>query len=197
MKEPWEEHPTFAVVLGGRVIGTANLEVHAATRTAMLGYAIGQAWWGQGIGTEAAGAVMFWGIAAFRLVRVWASTDARNVRSLRVMEKLGTLRQAVLVGDRVGRDGALVDEVVYGLKRRVSGGQSAGERPSVETPCRRPTGGRAEILVMNVSLDCSARRWRFHAQNRKPLPVPPSPREIHVQDLRGRSDAIGVPSRLR
>src|SRR3954471_21233665 len=54
MSEPWERSPTFAVVLDGRVIGTVNLEVDAETRTAMLGYAIGQAWWGRGIATEAA-----------------------------------------------------------------------------------------------------------------------------------------------
>jgi RimJ/RimL family protein N-acetyltransferase len=31
MSEPWQRSPTFAVVLNGRVIGTVNLEVDAAT----------------------------------------------------------------------------------------------------------------------------------------------------------------------
>src|SRR5947207_873597 len=48
MAEPWDESATFAVVLDGKVIGTVNLEVNPKTRTAMLGYAIGRAWWGQG-----------------------------------------------------------------------------------------------------------------------------------------------------
>ena len=36
MSEPWNKSPTIAVVLGGRVIGTVNLEVNPQTRTAML-----------------------------------------------------------------------------------------------------------------------------------------------------------------
>lgn len=115
MSEPWETSPTFAVVLHGTVIGTANLEVEAQKSTAMLGYAIGREWWGQGIATEAARAAMAWGIEAFALARIWASTDVRHLRSRRVLEKLGMEREALRVGDHVGRFGELIDEVVYGL----------------------------------------------------------------------------------
>jgi ribosomal-protein-alanine N-acetyltransferase len=118
MSEPWERFPTFAVVLEGRVIGTVNLEVDAETRTAMLGYAIGRSWWGQGIATEAARAAMAWGIETFGLARMWASTDVRHVRSQRVLEKLGMQREALRAGHHVGRDGAPIDEVVYGLDLR-------------------------------------------------------------------------------
>src|SRR5882724_11327994 len=62
MSEPWQTSPTFAVVLRGTVIGTVNLEVDAEARTAMLGYAIGRAWWGRGIATEATRATMKWSI---------------------------------------------------------------------------------------------------------------------------------------
>src|SRR3954449_5585875 len=54
MSEPWDRSPTFAVVMGGRVIGTVNLEIDASAHTAMLGYALGRTWWGKGIATEAA-----------------------------------------------------------------------------------------------------------------------------------------------
>jgi ribosomal-protein-alanine N-acetyltransferase len=113
--EPWERSVTFAVVLDGAVIGTVNLEIDAEKRTAMLGYAIGRAWWGRGIATESAMAAMAWATGAFALRRVWASTDARNVRSQRVLEKLGMQRELVRPGDHPGRDGEMVDEVVYGL----------------------------------------------------------------------------------
>ena len=97
------------------MIGTVNVEVDAGTRTAMLGYAIGRTWWGQGIATEAASATMAWAIRVFDLARVWASTDIRNARSHRVLEKLGMRRELVRIDDHVGRDGEMVDEVVYGL----------------------------------------------------------------------------------
>jgi ribosomal-protein-alanine N-acetyltransferase len=115
MTEPWDRSPTFAVVLEGRVIGTVNFEVDAATRTAMIGYAIGRAWWGRGIATEATQVAMARAIEAFGLVRVWASTELRHVRSQRVMEKLGMRRGCVRASDHVGRDGTMVDQVVYVL----------------------------------------------------------------------------------
>jgi RimJ/RimL family protein N-acetyltransferase len=59
---------------------------------------------------------MAWAIATFDLKRIWASTDARNVRSQRVLAKLGMERESLRVGDHVGRDGELVDEVVYGVR---------------------------------------------------------------------------------
>jgi ribosomal-protein-alanine N-acetyltransferase len=115
MSEPWERSPTFAVVLDGVLIGTVNFEVDAATRTAMLGYAIGRAWWGRGIATEAARAAMAWAIETFSLVRIWASTEARHRRSRRVMEKLGMQLEEVRAGAHVGRAGEIVDKVVYAL----------------------------------------------------------------------------------
>ena len=115
MSEPWEKSPTFAVVLHGTLIGTVNLEVATEKSTAMLGYAIGREWWGQGIATEAARAAMAWGIGAFALARIWASTDVRHHRSRRVLEKLGMECETLRVGDHVGRFGEAVDEVVYGL----------------------------------------------------------------------------------
>lgn len=115
LTEPWERSPTFAVVLDGRLIGTVSFEIDAAARTAMIGYAIGRAFWGRGLATEAARAALAWAIATFGLVRVWASTEAGNVRSQRVLEKLGLRREAIRVADHLGCDGTPVDEVVYGL----------------------------------------------------------------------------------
>ena len=115
MSEPWDREPTFAIVLDGKVIGTVNFSIDARTRTAMVGYAIGRAWWGQGIAVLAARTAIEWAIEAFGLTRIWGSTDSRNVRSLRVLEKLGMARETLRVADHVGRDGEPVDEVVYGL----------------------------------------------------------------------------------
>jgi RimJ/RimL family protein N-acetyltransferase len=115
MSVRWDTSPTFAVLLEGRVIGTVNLEVDTETRTAMLGYAIGRGWWGRGIATEAARAAMGWGIERFGLRRVWASTDVRHVRSQRVLEKLGFVREFVRARHHVGRYGELIDEVLYGF----------------------------------------------------------------------------------
>jgi [ribosomal protein S5]-alanine N-acetyltransferase len=89
MTEPFDLSPTFAVVLEGKVIGTVNLEVDAAVRSAMLGYAIGRRYWGRGLATEAAKAVLAWAFKSLELEEIWASTHAENVRSQRVLTKLG------------------------------------------------------------------------------------------------------------
>lgn len=115
MSEPWDRSPTFAVVLDGTLIGTVNFEVDAAARAAMLGYAIGRAWWGRGLTPEAAGAALAWASRTFGLARVWASTDARHVRSRRVMEKLGMRHEATRPGERPGRDGEPIEAVTYAL----------------------------------------------------------------------------------
>ena len=114
MTEPWEQFATFAIVLDGRVIGTVNLDTNVAMRTAMLGYAIGRAYWGRGIAPEAAQAVLRWGFETRGLERVWASTDARHVRSRRVLERLGMRHEATLRAHSMARDGR-ADDVVYGL----------------------------------------------------------------------------------
>lgn len=93
MTEPFDQSPTFAVVLAGRVIGTVNLEIDAAMRNAMLGYAIGRASWGLGLATEAAEAVLSWAFDTLKLDRVWATASPDNLRSHKVLERLGMATQ--------------------------------------------------------------------------------------------------------
>ena len=81
----------------------------------MLGYAIGRRWWGQGLAVEAATAAIAWAIETFELTRIHASTDARHIRSQRVMEKLGLRREALRRDKHVDRNGELVDEIVYAV----------------------------------------------------------------------------------
>jgi RimJ/RimL family protein N-acetyltransferase len=121
MSEPWDRSPVFAVEREGQLIGTVNLEVDVPARAAMLGYAIGRAWWGRGLATEAARAAMEWGIASFGLRRIWAATDLPNVRSQQVMEKLGLRRESVRVGRQRGRNGEPIETVVYGLDLPAAG----------------------------------------------------------------------------
>lgn len=110
MNEPWATWPTFAVVLEDRVIGTVNLEIDAAERRAMIGYAIARAHWGRGIAVEAARAAIAWAFATHALDEIWASTHVDHAQSRRVMAKLGmTLDAAASAVHERG-------EVVYRLR---------------------------------------------------------------------------------
>jgi [ribosomal protein S5]-alanine N-acetyltransferase len=113
-----QEHPAWAIELQGKVAGGVNLRFLFDHRVAELGYAIARPLWGQGLTTEASRAVLG---AAFEhypeLHRVRARADARNLGSIRVMEKLGMRREGLLREDRLAR-GEFIDEVIYGLLRR-------------------------------------------------------------------------------
>ncbi|MEM7434501.1 MAG: GNAT family N-acetyltransferase [Myxococcota bacterium] len=115
ISEPWDRSPTFAVVLDGTVVGTVNFEIDAEKKSAMLGYAFGRAWWGQGFAIEAVRAAVSWAVPTFSLRRLWASTDKRHRRSRRLLEELGMEPEVIRERDHVGREGDLVDEVVYGI----------------------------------------------------------------------------------
>ncbi|MEL6341766.1 MAG: GNAT family N-acetyltransferase [Myxococcota bacterium] len=121
ISEPWTQSPTFAVVRTGVLIGTISFEVDANAAAAMLGYAIGRRWWGQGLTTEAAKAAMAWAIGAFSLHRVWASTDIRHRRSQRVLEKLGMTPTHARTLSRTDRNGVPIDEIVYAFEVHSSG----------------------------------------------------------------------------
>ena len=73
---------------------------------------------------EAAGAVIDWAFDELALEKVHAKADLRNVRSQRVMERLGMTREGVLRGHTRGR-GERIDDVYYGLLRDEWEGQKS------------------------------------------------------------------------
>jgi RimJ/RimL family protein N-acetyltransferase len=100
----WEANGVgqFAVVLDGHVIGRVGLLVwdesiwetstyeragtHAVTE---LGWAIARRHWGRGYATEAARAVRAWAYDERAISRLVSLIDPRNIRSIRVADKLG------------------------------------------------------------------------------------------------------------
>jgi RimJ/RimL family protein N-acetyltransferase len=113
---PWEQRPELAIVLEGQVIGRVTLVVDRTNVTAALAYGVTRACWGRGIATEAARAVVEYGFEAFKLAKVWARADPRNVASVRVLEKLGMQREGHLRSQLLV-NGERVDRVYYGILR--------------------------------------------------------------------------------
>lgn len=116
MRTDWSTTPEFAVVYRRRVIGGVSLHVNPEHETAELGYLLGRRWWGQGLATEAAGAVVNWGFQSFQLHKVYARAHVDNRPSWRVMERLGMTREGVLRGHWKMRD-EHVDLVYYAVFR--------------------------------------------------------------------------------
>lgn len=114
-----EEHDALRVAAvlpeSGAVIGDIALwrtsREHAQGE---IGYVLHPAHHGHGYATEACEALLGIGFEVAGLHRIVASADARNEASVRVMERLGMRREALLRENEVVK-GEWTDEVIYAM----------------------------------------------------------------------------------
>lgn len=89
----WDEfgYGMFAVTIkeNGILIGHCGLFFMPDVQETEIAYAIGKSYWGFGLGTEAARAVLRFGFETVQLARIIAVAFPDNTASLRVMEKIG------------------------------------------------------------------------------------------------------------
>jgi len=84
---------------------------------AEVGYWLGRAFWGRGIGTAALRLLTTQAFAAHpELRRLWAVPFARNVASVRVLEKCGYQREGTLRQSAI-KDGVVCDQLIYATLR--------------------------------------------------------------------------------
>jgi RimJ/RimL family protein N-acetyltransferase len=96
-------------------LGAVGLHIRDEAReTAEIGYCLRRDMWGRGLVAEAAQAVVDAGFRQLRLHRIWASCDARNAGSWRVMERIGLRREARLIQDRRIK-GEWRDTLIYAI----------------------------------------------------------------------------------
>jgi RimJ/RimL family protein N-acetyltransferase len=106
--------------------------------TAEIGYRLRRDRWGQGYASEAVGAVLDWAFGALGLHRAVALIDTRNVRSMRLVERLGFRREGTFLESYAEPDG-WSDEAAYAILER----EWRQRRVSQRSPPSIP-GGRHE-----------------------------------------------------
>ena len=112
-----ESQPSWAVILNGKVVGVVSLKFEQSHRIAVIGYGVHGALRGQGLSGEASKAVVDAAFGSYPgLRKIRAHTDAKNVTSRRVLEKLDFLREGILRSNQYAK-GEFVDEAIYGLLR--------------------------------------------------------------------------------
>ncbi len=111
------EHPVqagWAIEADGMAVGGIGLmpgeDVHA--KSAHIGYWLGEPYWGRGIMTDAVKAVAGHALAELGFARLEAPVYEWNPASMRVLEKCGFEREAVL-RKSVFKDGQLIDCMLY------------------------------------------------------------------------------------
>lgn len=106
----------FAIEVDGEAAGAIGLELRADvySGTAEIGYWLGRAFWGRGIGTEAVKAVTGYGFTELGLRRIYAEVFGWNAASARVLEKVGYLLEGRAVGAIV-KAGDITDGLRYAM----------------------------------------------------------------------------------
>jgi ribosomal-protein-alanine N-acetyltransferase len=105
---------TLAIEVDGVAVGGigARSGTGIFVRTGHFGYWLGEPYWGQGIVTAAGRALIDYLKQDGRFARLEAPVFEWNPASMRVLEKLGFERLAVL-RKSVTKDGQLIDSVLY------------------------------------------------------------------------------------
>jgi RimJ/RimL family protein N-acetyltransferase len=104
----------WAIEVDGMAVGGIGLipgeDVHA--RSAHIGYWLGEPYWGRGIMTAAVGRVSDYALGELGFARLEAPVYEWNPASMRVLEKCGYVREAVL-RKSIWKDGRLIDSMLY------------------------------------------------------------------------------------
>lgn len=101
-----------------RIVGTCTLfQIDRRNLRGEIGYALGRAYWGQGLMTDALTALFDHAFGAMHLQRLEADVDPDNAASLRILERFGFVREGVL-RERWRVGGGVQDSIILGLLKR-------------------------------------------------------------------------------
>ena len=84
--------------------------------TADIAYWLGENYWGRGIVTQVLAAVSEYAFATLDITRLQAWVFAWNTASMRVLEKCGYVREAVMRRSAI-KDGKVIDRMLYARLR--------------------------------------------------------------------------------
>jgi ribosomal-protein-alanine N-acetyltransferase len=104
----------FAIAVNDQAVGGIGFSVQpdVGRRSAEIGYWLGEAFWGQGIASEALTAVTQHAFAHYDLCRLYAHVFEWNPASARVLEKAGYVLEGRMKKS-VTKDGQTIDQIMY------------------------------------------------------------------------------------
>jgi ribosomal-protein-alanine N-acetyltransferase len=107
---------TFAITAGGEAIGGTGFAPGADVErfSAEVGYWLGEPFWGRGITADAVRLVSAYAFTTCNMLRLFALPFADNAQSIRVLEKAGYGREAILRASSV-KEGRPRDQALYVL----------------------------------------------------------------------------------
>jgi [ribosomal protein S5]-alanine N-acetyltransferase len=114
---------SFAIAVGGEAVGGAGFAPGADVErySAEVGYWLAEPFWGRGITVEAVRLVSDYAFNTCNMLRLFALPFADNAQSIRVLEKAGYTREAILRASSV-KHGVTRDQALYALINGAWGG---------------------------------------------------------------------------
>ncbi len=113
-----EPECAFAIEYGEEAVGGVGflLGRDIARISAEMGYWLSEEFWGRGIATRAVAAMSDWALDNYHLSRVFAMAFVHNAGSIRVLEKAGFEREALLRRSAI-KNGVILDQVLFAKVR--------------------------------------------------------------------------------
>lgn len=107
---------TFAITVDGQAVGGTGFAPGADVErfSAEVGYWLGEPYWGQGITPDAVRLVSEYAFLTCNMLRLFALPFADNAQSIRVLEKAGYTREAILRASSV-KHGQPRDQALFAL----------------------------------------------------------------------------------
>jgi len=108
----------FALYIEETFIGIGSLipQTHEHRINAEIGYWIGEPYWGKGYATEAVKQLTRFAFEELGLLRIYAGVYDYNNASMRVLEKAGFQKEAIMHSSVI-KEGKLHDEHVYSIRK--------------------------------------------------------------------------------
>ena len=112
----------FAIEADEQAVGGIGFEFRddIYSKTLLLGYWLGEAYWGRGIMPQAVKLIVDYGFANWDVVRIQAGVFSNNARSMSVLEKAGFIKEGVMKNSIV-KNGIILDEHIYAVCKPISG----------------------------------------------------------------------------
>jgi [ribosomal protein S5]-alanine N-acetyltransferase len=115
--EPQDDFQRHAIEDSGSILGYADLAmIDFQEQRASFGIALARAHWGKGIAATAGDLMLERAFVTLNLERIVAEVHASNERSLRLMARLGFVREGILRQHETYR-GQKQDVILFGLLR--------------------------------------------------------------------------------
>lgn len=109
----------FAIAVNDVVVGSIGVfrcdNIHS--RTAEMGYYIGEPYWGKGLGTSAVKQICKYVFENTDIIRIFAEPFAYNTASCRVLEKAGFQLEGILYSN-AEKNGNILDMKMYALIKK-------------------------------------------------------------------------------